>query len=82
VHVLYDDGDQAMITPDRLKPLRFRAGDRVWCRRGGGPVYYGGEIARVRGEVIHVEYDDGEKEVTSVRFVRVEREGHRDSDDA
>ncbi len=81
VHVLFDDGDQAMVTPERAKPLAFRVGDRVCCRRKGGPIYYPGEIARIKGEVIHVNYDDGEEETTSVRLVRIEREGYREADD-
>jgi hypothetical protein len=75
IHILFDDGDQALVTPDRIRALAFRAGDRVCCRKKGGPFYSPGEITRINGEVIHVAYDDGEEEVTSIRLVRVEREG-------
>jgi hypothetical protein len=78
LHILFDDGDQAMVTPEKVKALDFKVGDRVCCRRRGGPIYYPGEITKQQGEVIHVNYDDGEEETTSIRFVRVEREGHRD----
>src|SRR5439155_1429766 len=61
LHILFDDGDQAMVTPDKIKPLEFKPGDRVCTRRGGGPIYYPGEITRINGEVIHVNYDDGEE---------------------
>jgi hypothetical protein len=53
-------------------------GDRLCCRRKGGPIYYPGEITKINGEVIHITYDDGEEETTSLRLVRVEREGLRD----
>jgi hypothetical protein len=78
IHVLYDDGDQAMVTPDRVKALAFKVGDRVCCRRGGGPIFYPGEITKQQGEVIHIQYENGEEETTSIRLVRVEREGLRD----
>jgi hypothetical protein len=38
-------------------------------------MYYPGEIVRLHGEVIHVNYDEGEEETTSIRLIRVEREG-------
>jgi hypothetical protein len=78
VHILFDDGDQAMVTPDRIKALAFKLGDRLCCRRKGGPIYYPGEITRISGEVIQISYDDGEEETTSIRFIRIEREGLRD----
>ena len=68
-----------MVTPDKIKPLGFKAGDRVCVRRQGGPIYYPGEITRISGEVIQVHYDDGEEETTSIRFIRIEREGLRDA---
>jgi hypothetical protein len=78
LHVLFDDGDQATLIPARVKPMDLKRGDRVCCRRGGGPIYHPGEITRMSGERIRVRYDDGEEENTSIRLVRVEREGYRD----
>jgi hypothetical protein len=78
LHILFDDGDQAMVTPEQIKPLAFQVGDRLCCRRQGGPIYYPGEITQINGEVIHISYDDGEEETTSLRLIRVEREGLRD----
>jgi hypothetical protein len=71
VHVLFDDGDQAMLTPDKVRALEIKVGDRVQCRFKGGPAFYPGEITRKRGEVIRVRYDDGDEETTSVRLVRL-----------
>jgi hypothetical protein len=71
VRVLFDDGDQAPLTPDRLRPLTINVGDRVHCRLKGGPAFYSCEITRKQGEVIHVHYDDGEEETTSVRLLRL-----------
>jgi hypothetical protein len=71
VHVLFDDGDQAQLTPDRLRPLALNVGDRVYCRLKGGPAFYPCEVTSKHGEVIAVHYDDGEEETTSVRLVRL-----------
>jgi hypothetical protein len=71
VHVLFDDGDQAELTPDRLRPLTINVGDRVYCRFKGGPAFYPGEVTKKQGEVIHLHYDDGEEETTSIRLVRL-----------
>jgi hypothetical protein len=71
VHMLFDDGDQALITPDKTRPLDIKVGDRVFCRYKGGPAYYPGEVMRKRGEVIRIQYDDGDEETTSIRLVRI-----------
>jgi hypothetical protein len=71
VHVLFDDGDQALLTPDKVRPLDIKVGDRVFCRFKGGPAYYPGEVTRKKGEVIHIQYDDGDEETTSIRLVRI-----------
>ncbi len=49
-------------------------GKRVQCRWKGGPLYYPGEVTRQDGERIHVAYDNGEQEWTSVRMIRVQRD--------
>ncbi|HYV35789.1 MAG TPA: hypothetical protein VE988_08810 [Gemmataceae bacterium] len=73
-HILFDDGQQAPTTADRIKPLEFDVGDRIFCRWKGGPEYFPGEITERRGEVIHVNYDDGDDETTSIRLVRLQRD--------
>lgn len=73
VHVLFDDNDQAHLTPDQVKPLAFEVGDRVYCRQKAGPYYQAGEIMRKEGERILVQYEEGGEEWTSIRLVRAER---------
>jgi hypothetical protein len=73
VHITFDDGDQALVTPDRVQELKIGVGDRVFCRWRGGPAFYPGEVMQQDGEKIQVRYDDGDEEWTSVRMVRVER---------
>ncbi len=71
LHVLFDDGDQAMLTPDKVRALQINVGDRVWCRYKGGPQYFPGEVTKKKGEMIHVHYDDGNEETTSIRLLRI-----------
>ncbi len=74
VHVLFDDGDQANLTWDKIRHLDLEVGDRVLCRTQAGPFYQPGEIAEMQGERIRVVYDEGEAEWTSIRLVRIERQ--------
>jgi hypothetical protein len=71
LHVLFDDGDQALLTADKLRMLDIKEGDRVFCRYKGGPSYFPGTVTRKDGEVIHVNYDDGDEETTSLRLIRL-----------
>ena len=72
IHVLFDDNDQAYLTWDKVRALEISVGDRVFCRWKGGPYYFPGEVMRMQGERILVNYEDGREEWTSVRLVRLE----------
>jgi len=78
LHVLFDDGDQALLTPDKVRALDIKVGDRVWCRFKGGPVYYAGEVMKKQGEVIHIHYEDGDEETTSLRLIRIQMDSSAD----
>jgi hypothetical protein len=71
VAVEYDDGDKAELLPVQARKLDLRVGDRVFARWQQGPEYFPGRIAEKSGDKIHVHYDDGEKEWSNVRLVRV-----------
>jgi hypothetical protein len=79
-HILFDDGDQALLTADKLRVLSVDVGDRVFGRYKGGPVYYPGTVTRKDGEVIHIQYDDGDEETTSVRLIRLLGDGVIDAE--
>jgi hypothetical protein len=78
VRVLFDDGDQGLLTPDKVRDLDIKVGDRVACRFKGGPAYYPGEVTKKNGEVIHIHYDDGKEETTSIRLVRLPSDSNAD----
>src|SRR5262249_53070491 len=46
---------------------------RVFGRWQGGPLYYPGTVTAKRGEEIHIHYDDGDEEWTTLSMVRLDR---------
>jgi hypothetical protein len=74
VHVLFDNGSQAPILPERVRPFEFQAGDQVLCRRWGAPDYVSAEITQVEGEKVHLRYEEGDEEWTSARLLRLQRD--------
>lgn len=71
ITVAFDDGDRAEVLPVQVRELDLREGDRVFCRWEGGPAYYPARIAEMQGDEIHVHYDDGQAEWSSIGMVRV-----------
>ena len=71
LEVQFDDGDRATLTPEQVRPLDVQSGTRVYCRWKGGGHYYPGRIAAIDGNAIQVDYDDGDKEATTVSMLRL-----------
>ena len=69
--VQFDDGGRATLSSSQMRPLSIGAGQRVFCRWKGGEQYYGGRVSSAVGGCILVDYDDGDKESTSVSMVRI-----------
>lgn len=74
VEVVFDDGDRATVNLDETRPLQVPAGKRVYCRWKGGAQYYPGQVRDSVGSAITIDYDDGDKEATSVSFIRINAE--------
>ncbi|MDX2128912.1 MAG: tudor domain-containing protein [Chloroherpetonaceae bacterium] len=73
VHVKYLDGDIAWVTYKDLMPLRVDIGTRVNARWQNGKVYYWGKIAKINNDgQIYIEYDDGDKEWTTIKVIRIQ----------
>lgn len=75
-HVLFDDGDQRIVAELHLMPLAVEEGETVFARPKNQPqrIYFPATVSRVRGEVIDVDFEDGNSEanlrVSRVRFWR------------
>ena len=72
-HIEFDDGDEAWVTAKQIFPLVIRVGHQVFGRWQGGPAYFPGRVDQQDGERIHIQYDDGDQEWTTISMVRVER---------
>lgn len=81
VWVLYDDGHKACLPDDQVTEMDVQVGDAVFARWKCGALYYPGRITRKLGEEIHVEYDDGDWEETTLSVVRVLREQYVEDDE-
>jgi hypothetical protein len=71
VTLQYLAGAQGFVTPELIKPLEVGVGLRVEGRWRGGDTYFPGVIDQERGERIHIRYDDGDGEWTTVRLIRI-----------
>lgn len=77
--IQFDDGDSAWLFDRQVRSFALPDGARVEGRWKGGPGYFPGRITgqkTAHGEItIHISYDDGDKEWTTTRFVRLEKAG-------
>ncbi len=69
--VSFLDGPERMLTPELLRPFALRTGTAVHCRWKGGQAYFAGKVTQIDGDRIHIAYDDGDREWTTVRLVRL-----------
>ena len=60
-----------MVIPGRHPPLSLGVGQKVLGRWKGGPYCFPGVIAEKDGDRIHIHYDDGDREWTTIRSVRI-----------
>lgn len=69
--VQYDDGDRGPLSQNDVRPLTLGIGSRVWGRWQADMYYYPGTITKQLGAAIHIDYDDGDQEWTTLSMVRV-----------
>ena len=77
-HVLFDDGDTSYAKEHQVRPFTWDLGTRVQCKWQQGNRYYQGRIAGIRGDKVRIQYDDGGREVTNVRYCRSDSAGPPD----
>ena len=64
VPVAYDDGDRETLSVALVRPYDWAIGTRVECNFQGAGRWYPGVIASLGGEMIGINYDDGDRERT------------------
>ena len=73
--VRFDDTDQAWLEDKEVVCYQPTWGDHVQGNWLGKGVYYGGKVTRRKGEKVHIAYDDGDEEDTTVSFLRADYDG-------
>jgi hypothetical protein len=64
VHVHFDDGDRGWVQLEQLAPLDIPIGLRVLGRWRMGAQFFPGIVTELKGDKIHIQYDDGDREWT------------------
>jgi hypothetical protein len=59
-HVVFEDGDEAVVPLDRMRKAELAVGSRVFARWRDGR-HYPGTIARIVGRAFYVHFDDGDR---------------------
>jgi hypothetical protein len=80
--IQFDDGDAGWVAVDQLRSLSVECGQKVSSRRKMGPLFFPGEILRIRGDEVLVGFEDGSDEWTRIAAVRFPREEDDDSQGA
>jgi hypothetical protein len=65
------DGRHGWLKPEEIRPLKLSPGMSLECRKSAGEEYVPATLDQMAGDVLHVTYDDGSREQTLVRLMRV-----------
>ncbi len=66
----YDDGDNAVVPAAQVKSITWKVGTKLECNFQNAGRYYPGTITQKNGDSIHIDYDDGDKEDTTIGHCR------------
>jgi hypothetical protein len=70
--IQFDDKDSGSLPAERIKKINWKVGSRIYCNEKNRGIYYGCIIKKMKGDTIHVRYDDGEREVLKIGLCRSE----------
>ena len=68
--VAFDDGDRADLPAVRIRAIDWTVGTRVQCNWKSRGRYYPGTITTSSGLAVHISYDDGDQEDTTISKCR------------
>jgi hypothetical protein len=69
----FDDGDKQETPGEEVIADDIKVGDKVQGNFKRAGKYFPGKITTRTGDQIHIKYDDGDEEDTTIGMVRVER---------
>jgi hypothetical protein len=73
VLVHFDDGDTAVLPPDRMVRMDVGLGTRVFARWNGGPYYHPAHVQDIDDENVLLFFDDGRTENSTISRIRLLR---------
>ncbi len=73
--IRFDDNDKAWLGEKEVVGYQPTFGDRVEGNWLGKGLFYAGKITKRLGEKIHILYDDGDEEDTTISYLRAEYDG-------
>lgn len=71
--VVFDDGDKDWVDAANVYAEDIAVGDKVAGNFKRLGLYYLGKITKRTGDQVHVKYDDGDEEDTTIAMLRVKR---------
>ncbi len=69
-NISFDDGDTAVLPAAKVRKINWKIGTKVQCNWKRGGTYYTGTITKMEGESIHISYDDGDQEDSTISICR------------
>lgn len=66
-HILFDDGDQHIVSDMAIMPLSIEEGEQIFIRPKAEPqkVYTPATVTRVKGEILDVDLEDGGQDINT-----------------
>ena len=66
----FDDGDVGTVSAAKIKKITWGVGTRLQCNWKNGGKYYPGKITSMKGELVHISYNDGDQEDINISRCR------------
>lgn len=67
----FADGDEAWLKKDQMQTFNVKVGTRVQGNWQNDGAFYNGRVTKRSGDAIHIVYDDGDVEDTTIASVRL-----------
>lgn len=70
VAIAYLDGEKEVVSPGNVRAFDWNVGTVVACNWKRSGKWFRGKIASLSGDAVHISYDDGDQEDTTLAFCR------------
>lgn len=70
IEIAYLDGSSDTLPPNLVRAFDWKVGTKVSCDFKREHTWYHGTITKLDGNAVHIRYDDGDEEDTSLAYCR------------